>query len=100
MKNKKFDPFKNLKLDSYEKEIEDAIDINNIVPVKNVEEEKKRYVKIFKEANRKDRHVSIRVNSQDLAKIQERAGNSGLPYQTLISTLLHQFASGKIRIIL
>lgn len=98
MKNKKIEPFNNLKLDPYEQEIHDAIERGEYIQVKNELEEKSRLTKIFRDTVRKDRRISIRVNNNDLASIKKRATKNMLPYQTLISTILHRFATGKIKI--
>ena len=45
---------------------------------------------------RKDRRLNIRLSSKDLEAIQKRALAEGLPYQTLIASLLHQYASGRL----
>ena len=41
---------------------------------------------------KKDAVLNIRVNSQDLATIKQKAKNLGVPYQTLVSELLHHYA--------
>lgn len=46
---------------------------------------------------RKDRQLSIWISTKDLEAIQKRALEEGLPYQTLISSLLHKYASGRLR---
>jgi predicted DNA binding CopG/RHH family protein len=47
---------------------------------------------------RKDRRLNIRLSSsKDLEAIQKRALVEGLPYQTLISSLLHKYASGRLK---
>jgi predicted DNA binding CopG/RHH family protein len=46
---------------------------------------------------RKDRRLSIRLSSKDLEAIQKRALAEGLPYQTLIVSLLHKYASGRLK---
>jgi hypothetical protein len=46
---------------------------------------------------RKDRRLNIRLSSKDLEAIQKRALAEGLPYQTLISSLLHKYASGRLQ---
>lgn len=96
MKKNIRDPFKNLQLDSYEKELNDAIESGQVREVQDMEEEKNRMVKIFRDAKRKDRRVNLRVNDQDLVAIRAKAAENGLPYQTLISTILHQVATGKV----
>jgi predicted DNA binding CopG/RHH family protein len=40
---------------------------------------------------------NIRLSSKDLEAIQKRALAEGLPYQTLISSLLHKYASGRLK---
>ena len=44
----------------------------------------------------KDRRVNIRLSSPDLMDIQARALEEGIPYQTLIASVLHKFVSGRL----
>ena len=46
---------------------------------------------------RKDRRLNIRLSSKDLEAIQKRALAEGLPYQTLIASLLHKYATGRLK---
>ena len=94
------DPFNNAQLDPYEQELSDAIENGQVREVSDMEKEKKRIVSMFREAARKDRRVSLRVNDRDLDAIQARAAANGLPYQTLIATILHQVATGKVTVTL
>ena len=41
--------------------------------------------------------ATLRTGQQDLEAIQKRALTEGLPYQTLISSLLHKYASGRLK---
>lgn len=43
----------------------------------------------------KDRRVNIRLSSPDLMDIQTRAAEEGVPYQTLIASVLHKFVTGR-----
>ncbi len=45
----------------------------------------------------KDRRVNIRLSSSDLLDIQARALQEGMPYQTLIASVLHKFVTGRLR---
>jgi predicted DNA binding CopG/RHH family protein len=56
-----------------------------------------RYSRYAKATFRKDRRLNIRLSSQDLEAIQKRALAEGLPYQTLISSLLHKYAAGRLK---
>ena len=46
---------------------------------------------------RKDRRWNIRLSSEDLEAIQKRALVERLSYQALISSLLHKYASGRLK---
>ena len=54
----------------------------------------------FKAATRataiKDRRVNIRLSSNDLREIQARGLADGLPYQTLIASVLHKYVTGRL----
>jgi predicted DNA binding CopG/RHH family protein len=45
----------------------------------------------------KDKHISIRLATADVLALKEKAADLGIPYQTLIGSLLHQYVEGKIR---
>ncbi len=45
---------------------------------------------------RKDKRVNIRITERDLIQIKKTAVREGLPYQTLISSILHKFLSGRL----
>lgn len=44
----------------------------------------------------KDRRVNIRLSSADLSDIQTKALEEGMPYQTLIASVLHKYVSGRL----
>ena len=56
-----------------------------------------RYTSYAKADFRKDRRLNIRLSSKDLEAIQKRALGGGLPYQTLIASLLHKYAAGRLK---
>lgn len=43
---------------------------------------------------RKDKRINIRISSRDLEALQRRAIEEGLPYQSLVSSVLHKYVSG------
>lgn len=45
----------------------------------------------------KSRRVNIRLSAADLMDIQARAYEEGVPYQTLIASVLHKYVSGRLR---
>lgn len=45
---------------------------------------------------KKDKRINIRISSRDLLALQRRAAKEGLPYQTLVSSILHKYVSGSL----
>ncbi|PIU36587.1 antitoxin [Candidatus Roizmanbacteria bacterium CG_4_8_14_3_um_filter_34_9] len=99
MKRQKKDIF--APLDDYERDLIKAIENDEFVEVPIKEEEMKRYREAAKytlEKMKKDKRITIRVENEDLNLIQDKAIKSGIPYQTLIASILRKFARGKINI--
>jgi len=46
------------------------------------------------ETFKKDKRINIRISSRDLGALQRRALEEGIPYQTLVSSVLHKYVSG------
>lgn len=46
------------------------------------------------ETFKKDKRINIRISSRDLESLQRRALEEGIPYQTLVSSILHKYVSG------
>lgn len=86
-----------MKLDRDEKEILESVERGEWRPAKGAKRDRSRYSRYGKATFRKDRRLNIRISSKDLEAIQKRALEEGLPYQTLISSLLHKYASGRLR---
>ncbi len=84
------------KLDKYEKEILAAYEADEFVSVMTIES-KKEVQQIAKNTFKKDRRINIRITNRDLVAIQKRALEEGIPYQTLVSSILHKYVSGSWR---
>jgi predicted DNA binding CopG/RHH family protein len=50
-----------------------------------------------KETFKKDKRINIRISSRDLEALQRRALEEGLPYQSLVSSVLHKYVSGGLK---
>ncbi|GHV84368.1 hypothetical protein AGMMS50212_17080 [Spirochaetia bacterium] len=44
----------------------------------------------------KTRNINIRISEYDLEKVKQKSADEGLPYQTLISSIIHKYTSGKL----
>ena len=80
-----------MKLDKIEQEIEDSI-----LEYKSVSEKKRTRIDAIVKKAREKKSVNLRVNSHDLELIKRKAAQEGIPYQTLISSVLHKFVTDQL----
>ncbi len=86
-----------MKVDANEKHLLESVERGEWRSARGGKQEQSRYVRYARATFRKDRRLNIRLSSKDLEAIQKRALEEGLPYQTLISSLLHKYASGRLK---
>jgi len=79
-----------MELDEYEKEISEAYENGMLIP----SESQTDFQEIAKNTMKKNKKINIRISENDLSSLQRRAAREGIPYQTLIGSVLHKFASG------
>jgi len=87
---------KKIKLDEYEKDILDAYEKGEMKSTVTSKSDLEKYRSAARETFIKDRRVNIRLSTPDLMDIQERAIEEGVPYQTLIASVLHKYVSGRL----
>ena len=87
---------KKTKLDKEERDLLESFERGEWQPVKNAKSEMARHRGYAKNSMRKDKRVNIRISSKDLEEIQALAVEDGLPYQTLMASVLHRYASGRL----
>lgn len=85
------------KLDQYEKDILSEYERGAFKSVVTSEASLRRYREYARATLTKNQRVNIRMSSLDLADIQARAAEEGIPYQTLMASVLHKFATGRLR---
>ncbi len=85
-----------IKLDAEEKELLASYEADEWQSVDNVETEKQVYSEYATATFKKDKRVNIRISNKDLEALQKRALEEGLPYQTLIASVLHKFVNGRL----
>jgi predicted DNA binding CopG/RHH family protein len=84
------------KLDKEETELLATYDAGEWQSVAEVQSEATRYRQAARTTFRKDKRVNIRISSKDLIGLQKRAIMEGIPYQTLIASVLHKYISGTL----
>ncbi len=85
-----------MKLSKQEKEIVESVERGDWRSVRGVKKQMKRYQDYARATVRKDKRVNIRMSEKDLIHLQKKAMEEGLPYQTLISSVLHRYVNGRL----
>ena len=84
---------KKYELEKEEKEILDAIENDKWEAVKPKKAELNYYAEIARNTFKKDQRMNIRISKADLDRIKVRAAEEGIPYQTLVASIIHKYAT-------
>ena len=82
------------KFDAYEEEILSAYERGDIKPLPKKQAELEKYRAAASATFLKEKRINIRLSAPDLMDIQVRALQEGMPYQTLIASVLHKYVTG------
>lgn len=91
IKKKAFKP-----IDQEEKDLMESIELDEWRPVKNFDRERKKAIEAARNTLKKDKRINLRLSQKDYHQIQIRALEEGIPYQTLISSIVHKFLNGSL----
>lgn len=83
-----------MKLNKEEKDLLKSVEDGEWNKILNFNKEAKRYQEAARETLKKNKRVNIRMTERDLVQIQKKAIDENLPYQTLISSVLHKYING------
>ena len=84
------------KLSRDEKELLEAVERGEFVSVLT-ERRRKELGAIASNTFRKDKRINIRISNRDLLAVQSKASEEGIPYQTLVSSIIHKYVSGSLK---
>lgn len=85
-----------MKLDREEKDILDEYERGKIKTRKPSRNEIEKIKSTARNTFKKDRRITIRLYDHDLKGIQKNAMEMGIPYQTLISGMIHRYVEGDL----
>jgi predicted DNA binding CopG/RHH family protein len=85
-----------MKLTQEEKEILESVERGEWRQIPHFKKAAARYRDAARATLRKDKRVNIRMTERDLVRLQRSAVHEGLPYQTLISSVLHKYVNGRL----
>jgi predicted DNA binding CopG/RHH family protein len=86
-----------MKLEKEEKEILESYEKGEWKSVKNFEKRKIDTERYAKNTSTKNKRINIRLTEKDLANLKAKSLEEGMPYQTLVSSIIHKYVSGKFR---
>ena len=85
-----------MKLTPEEESLLDSVEQGEWQRVTDFPQESARYRETARATLHKDKRVNIRMSARDLVRLQKTAAQEGLPYQTLISSVLHKYINGRL----
>lgn len=84
------------KIDNEEKEILNDYENDEYIEISDMGKEIEKHTEYAKATFLKNKRINIRISQRDLEYVQRRALEEGIPYQTLIASLIHRYISGKL----
>ena len=91
LSRKAFEP-----LDQEEKDLMESIEHEEWRSVKNIKQEKEKAIAAARNTLKKDKRINLRLTQKDYRQIQIKAIEEGIPYQTLISSIVHKYLNGSL----
>ena len=83
-------------LDEEERRILQDFERGEFESLRNFRQEKRQMEDAARRMLQKGKRINIRISDRDLERIRKRAAAEGMPYQTLISSTLHKFVTGRL----
>ena len=84
------------KLEKEDQKIIESYDKDEWQSVKDFKEEKKKYRRYARNTLLKNKRINIRISEKDLINLKAKSIEEGVPYQSLISSVLHKYVNGKL----
>ncbi len=85
-----------MKLDKSEKELRDSVERGEWKSSSKTKSESRRFQEYARATYKKDRRINIRISSRDMNSLKVRAREQGIPYQTLVSSIIHRYLTGRL----
>ena len=79
-----------------DKELIDSIEQGEWKRVDDFEHAKSQLLEAARQTSLKDYRINIRVSSRDVELLKSKAMEEGIPYQTLVSSILHKYVTGRL----
>jgi predicted DNA binding CopG/RHH family protein len=83
-------------LDQEEQEILEAFESDKVKRSEHAAQTQRRHQEYAEAMFKKDARINIRLPSKDLRGLQKKALAEGIPYQTLVASILHKYVEGRL----
>ncbi len=83
-------------LNEEERGLLEAFETGNLKRAPNAAEIQKRHQEYATAMFKKDARINIRLSSKDLRSLQKKALAEGIPYQTLVASIIHKYVEGRL----
>jgi len=83
-------------IDQEEKDLMESIERDDWKPVKDFSREKGKAISAARNTLKKNKRINLRLTQKDYHQIQIKAIEEGIPYQTLISSIVHKYLNGSL----
>jgi predicted DNA binding CopG/RHH family protein len=83
-------------LDKEERDLMKSLENDEWQSVKDLKQQKKAAVEAARNTLKKDKRINLRLSQKDYHEIQIKAVEEGIPYQTLISSIIHKYLNGSL----
>jgi predicted DNA binding CopG/RHH family protein len=84
------------KLDRDEEQLLEAVEAGEFESVLS-KKRRAEWVEAARNTTRKDKRINIRISNRDLMAIKLKASEEGIPYQSLVSSIIHKYISGSLK---
>jgi predicted DNA binding CopG/RHH family protein len=84
------------RLDNEDKNFTESYENEEWHSIKDLNEEKRKYQKYARNTLLKNKRINIRISERDLINLKAKSLEEGIPYQSLISSVLHKYVNGKL----
>jgi len=85
-----------MKLNNEEKDLLKSVENGEWRRIPNFKKEAERYQEAAHETLKTNKRVNIQMTERDLVRIQKKAVEEGLPYRSLISSVIHKYINGRL----
>ena len=83
-------------IDDDEREIIGSLEADEWISVADADINKAEATEIARSTMRKDRRMNVRISERDMRNLKIRAAEEGIPYQTLVTMVLHKYVTGQL----